>query len=127
MMRPAIRLAAAIALSAMALPVAALAGDPTSSPGKMSLTPGAGGGMTIVQAAHAQAMRPAPVPDPDIDAPQAGADRLAEESSPTVEPYLFNPRNHFAGDGYEPGSSLENARNNRETPAGGMNVLIPVQ
>ena len=105
---------------------AASDGDTMSSRRKLPLSPGAGGGLTIVTSAPADSMRPAPVPNPDIDAPQARADRLAAESSPSVEPTLFNTRAHFVGDGYEPGSSLENARNNRETPAGGMNVLIPM-
>ena len=133
MMRYAVRasVAAVTAMTLSATALAAFGGSPATSRQRMPLTPGAAGAITILQAsirtAPTQVMQPAPVPDAGITAPEAGGDALAAERSPSIEPYLFNPRNHFAGDGYAPGSSLENAQNNRETPAGGMNVLIPVR
>jgi len=71
------------------------------------------------------ALRPAPLPDRDLAAPEGGT--LASQDEASVEPGLFNPQNHFSGDGYAPGSSIEADHNHRHSTGGGMNLSIPVQ
>ena len=77
--------------------------------------------------AHAEVLRPAPLPDQDISAPGPSEDALAAQADPSVEPGIFNPKTHFAGDGYAPGSSIDADQNHRHSTGGGMNLSIPME
>lgn len=81
---------------------------------------------SLVMQAHAQALLPAPLPDPDIGPPAPSSDALASEGDPSLQPNIFNPHDHFAGDGYAAGSNIEGDHNNRHTPGGGMSLSIPM-
>ena len=92
----------------------------------------AASGLAQVMQAHAQVLReaplrPAPLPDPDVSAPGPGSDALAAEEDASLEPGVFNPHGHFAGDGYEPGSSIEADKNHRHSTGGGVNLSIPME
>lgn len=84
-----------------------------------------GGG--LVMQAHAETLRPAPLPNPDVDAPGPSNEALASQASPSVMPDFFNPTAHAVGDGYAPGSAIETDHNNRHSTGGGMSLSIPMQ
>lgn len=122
----------------VSMPLLAVLSGPALATGfsDMSLTPltipalrsdVAAGTVGLVQEAHAETLRPAPLPDPDVTPPGPSSDTLASESDPSLGPGIFNPQSHFAGDGYEPGSSIDNDKNHRHTTGGGMNLSIPMQ
>ena len=84
-----------------------------------------GGG--FVMQAHAETLRPAPLPNPDVDAPGPSNETLASQASPSVAPDFFNPTAHAIGDGYAPGSAIETDHNNRHSTGGGMSLSIPMR
>ena len=100
-------------------------------------------GFGAVMQARAQTLRPAPpagpggrappappaarAPDQDVSAPGPSSDELAAEADPSVTPDLFNPKAHFAGDGYAAGSSIEGDQNHRHSTGGGMSLSIPME
>ena len=77
----------------------------------------------IVLQAHAETLLPAPVPNRDIGPP---SETLSAQADPSLEPGVFNPRSHFAGDGYASGSNIEADQNHRHTLGAGMNLSVPV-
>ncbi|MCQ8241634.1 hypothetical protein [Rhizosaccharibacter radicis] len=82
----------------------------------------------IVQEAHATTLRPAPLPDQDLDAPGLTSDELASQQEASLSPHVFAPvHQHFSGDGFANGASLDKDRANRSRPGGGMSLSIPVQ
>lgn len=83
--------------------------------------------VAVVVKAHAETLRPAPLPNPDVDAPGPDAQQLAAEDQASLHPSFYANTKHFAGDGYAPGSTLENDQNNRRKPGGGMSLSIPMQ
>ena len=89
-------------------------------------------GFGLVMPAHAEVLRetplrPAPLPDPDVSPPGPSSAALSAQADPSLEPGIFNPRAHFAGDGYSAGSSIESDQNHRHSTGGGMNLSIPMQ
>jgi hypothetical protein len=81
----------------------------------------------LVRQAHVETLRPAPLPNPDVRDPGPSNETLAAQNDPSLAPDVFNPKSHFAGDGYEPGSSIENEHNHRHSTGGGMSLSIPMQ
>jgi hypothetical protein len=69
-----------------------------------------------------QGFLPAPVPDPDADAPSTYVAR-----GPSLSPALFSHKAEFAGDGYAPASDPDHGLDNRRTPAAGLNWSVPVK
>jgi hypothetical protein len=81
----------------------------------------------MVVQAHAQALRPAPLPDQDMDAPGLSADEVASQQQASLNPHVFAPvGQHFSGDGFSQGASLDKDRVNRSRPGGGMSLSIPM-
>ncbi|MBE7212215.1 MAG: hypothetical protein INR65_14430 [Gluconacetobacter diazotrophicus] len=103
--------------------ITATATDGLAAPATVGTrTPGA----RVVQA-HAETLRPAPLPDPDVDAPGPDAAQIASQGEASLHPSFYSNSHHFAGDGFSPGSTLENEQNNRRKPGGGMSLSIPMQ
>jgi hypothetical protein len=69
------------------------------------------------------AFQAAPVPDIDLSAP-AQAER---NSGPQLSPDLFNQRAYNGGQGYTPGSTIENQQRQRQLPVPGFNLKMPLQ
>lgn len=80
----------------------------------------------LVRQVHAQALKPAPLPNQDFDAPGPDAQTLAAQGQTSVSPSFYGGSKHFAGDGYAPGSTLDD-RQNGHRAGGGMSLSIPVQ
>ncbi len=120
-------LAAGAALIAALLPLTARA-DPAPSPATAIAIPidDLSIGRPVVMQAHAETLRPAPLPDPDVSAPGPSSEALAAQADPSLQPGIFNPQAHFAGDGYAPGSSVETDHDHRHSTGGGMNLSIPM-
>lgn len=74
-----------------------------------------------------ETLRPAPLPDRDLDAPEASADTASARSDPTLTPGFISPSAHFAGDGYASGSSIEGDHSHRHSTGGLMSLSIPMQ
>jgi hypothetical protein len=66
--------------------------------------------------------QPAPIPDPDADAPH----RAGGADSPSLMPSLLSEKRVFDGDGYAYSSSQAGALSHRTTPAAGLNLSVPV-
>jgi hypothetical protein len=66
--------------------------------------------------------QPAPIPDPDADAPH----RAGGPDSPSLMPSLLSEKRVFDGDGYSYSSSQAGALSHRTTPAAGLNLSVPV-
>lgn len=80
----------------------------------------------LVRQAHAQTLAPAPLPNQDFDAPGLDAGTLAAQGQTTVNPSFYSGAKPFAGDGYSPGSTLDD-RQNSHRAGGGMSLSIPMQ
>ncbi len=82
----------------------------------------------LVVQADARALRPAPVPDQDFDAPGPSRQTLAAQDQARLQPSLYSAaRQGFSGDGFAPGSTLDDDHANRRRPGGGMSLSIPMQ
>jgi len=68
------------------------------------------------------AFQPAPMPDPDIEAPSGGGSRGA-----SLAPALFSHKEEFAGDGFAPASNADYGLDHRRAPAAGLNWSVPVK
>lgn len=79
----------------------------------------------LVRQAHVQALRPAPLPDQDFDAPGLDARAIAAQGQTSVNPSFYGGAKYFAGDGYSPGSTLDDRKNGHSAGAG-MSLSIPV-
>jgi hypothetical protein len=66
--------------------------------------------------------QPAPIPDPDADAPHSAGG----PESPSLLPSLLSEKRVFDGDGYAYSSSQAGALSHRTTPAAGLNLSVPV-
>ena len=94
----------------------------------MSAMPSGLPAAALVVQAHAEVLRPAPVPDQDFDAPGPSRQTLAAQEQASVQPSFYSaPRQNFSGDGFAPGSTLNDDHANRSRPGGGMSLSIPVQ
>ena len=82
---------------------------------------------SLVMQAHAQVLRPAPLPDQDLEAPEPSAQALAAQSQTSLQPSFYSAATHFSGDGFSAGSTLDGDHANRSRPGGGMSLSIPVQ
>ena len=82
---------------------------------------------SLVMQAHAEILRPAPLPDPDLEAPEPSAQALAAQDQASVQPSFYSAAKHFSGDGFAAGSTLDGDHANRSRPGGGMSLSIPVQ
>jgi len=80
----------------------------------------------LVRQANARTLRPAPLPNEDYDAPGLDAQALAAQGQTSVNPSFYGGPKHFAGDGYSPGSTLDDRKNGHRA-GGGMSLSIPVQ
>lgn len=79
----------------------------------------------LVRQAHTQVLRPAPLPNEDFDAPGLSARAVAAQGQTTVNPSFYGGPKYFAGDGYSPGSTLDDRKNGHRAGAG-MSLSIPV-
>ena len=80
----------------------------------------------LVMQAHAETLRPAPLPNRDFSLPTLNREAIAAQTDPSLVPGFINPNSHFAGDGYEPGSSIEGDHNHRHSTGGLMSLSIPM-
>lgn len=81
----------------------------------------------LVVQAHAQRLRPAPLPDPDYEAPGPDSQALAAQGATSVRPSFYSAAQHFSGDGFASGSTLDEDRAAHHHTGGGMSLSIPVQ
>lgn len=81
----------------------------------------------LVVQAHAQRLRPAPLPDPDYDAPGPDSQAVAAQGATSVRPSFYSAAQHFSGDGFASGSTLDEDRAAHHHAGGGMSLSIPVQ
>lgn len=79
----------------------------------------------LVRQAHVQALRPAPLPNVDVDEPGMDAQALAAQGQTSVNPSFYGGAKRFAGDGYSPGSTLDDRKYGHDA-GGGMSLSIPV-
>lgn len=70
----------------------------------------------------AAAFRPAPIPNPDMDAPHA-----APDASPSLSPAFFSQKQLSDGDGFSNASSVDAGQEKRRQPAAGLNLSVPVK
>ena len=73
------------------------------------------------QKAPAPELVPAPVPDPDLQAPSGET-----ASAPSLGPALLSRDSQFAGNGFSQASSLDHGTEEKEKPAAGFKVSVPV-
>ena len=82
-------------------------------------------GALVIQA-HAQTLRPAPLPNEDFDEPGLSPQALAAQDQASVGPSFYGAAKPFSGDGYAPGSTIDDRTSHRHN-GGGMSLSIPVQ
>jgi hypothetical protein len=68
-------------------------------------------------------LAPAPIPNQDIDAPVA----RAAPREPRLEPAFFSRKAEFEGDGFSAGSNLDYNTEDKDKPAAGLNLSVPVK
>jgi hypothetical protein len=66
---------------------------------------------------------PAPMPDADIFAPVPHID---DPKAAHVTPSLFRPKTQFRGDGYSPGSTVQESQERTLKPAPGISLKVPL-
>jgi len=66
---------------------------------------------------------PAPMPDADIFAPIPHVD---DPKAARVTPNLFRPKTQFRGDGYSPGSTVQESQERSLKPAPGISLKVPL-
>jgi len=66
---------------------------------------------------------PAPMPDADIFAP---IPRVDDPKAAHVTPNLFRPKTQFRGDGYSPGSTVQESQERTLKPAPGISLKVPL-
>ena len=103
----------------------------TTSLSTAALAPGLASGARpaagLVMQAHARILRPAPLPDQDLEAPEPSAQALAAQGQASLQPSFYSATTHFSGDGFSAGSTLDGDHANRSRAGGGMSLSIPVQ
>ena len=65
----------------------------------------------------------APMPDLDLSAPE----QAQRNSGPQLSPDLFKQHGYNGGQGYTPGSTIENQQRQRQSPVPGFNLKMPLQ
>jgi hypothetical protein len=102
-------------LALLAIGLATSAGAPFPGARYTALTP------TFQQQSPPSDFTPAPTPNTDVSAP-----RKSKQSKAELAPDLFRPRNRYDGDGYLPGSTVDNEQRQRAKPIPGMNLSVPL-
>jgi hypothetical protein len=70
----------------------------------------------------ATGFEPAPMPNPDANAPLSAGARQAN-----LAPAFFSQKAEFAGNGYAGTSSIDDGEEHRRTPAAGLALSVPMQ
>jgi hypothetical protein len=76
----------------------------------------------VAAAAQATGLVPAPVPDPDAAPPNTTG-----TVGPSLNPAFFARPVAFQGNGFAESSNLDHSLRERQTPAAGLNLSVPVK
>ncbi len=111
------RILAALAVTLPSLAASPAAFPPVTLPGQILI---AGQGTL---AASYPGFTPAPVPNLDLEPPV----RPGGRSSAAVSPELFHMQRYYQGEGFTPGSTIQDEQSKRQKPLPGISVSMPLQ